>query len=89
MTGVVWMPAVDKLHRTNWSSLPPAMLPFQSTVVRLPNPPTEGFWRVGQQVWNTLPGLGSGAQALGWVCVEEGWPGGWAAIAATAPVIWP
>lgn len=77
---------VDKLHRTNWSALPPAMLPFQSTTVYLPNPPTAGYWRPGQQVWNTHP---TGGGVLGWVCVEEGWPGGWVAIAAGSAVIRP
>ena len=53
------------------------MLPLQSTPVRLPNPPTVGHWRVGQQVWATQPS----AAALGWVCVAAGWPGQWLAIA--------
>ena len=68
---------VDVLHRTNWSALPAPMLPLQSTPVRLPNPPTVGHWRVGQQVWATQPS----AAALGWVCVAAGWPGQWLAIA--------
>jgi hypothetical protein len=71
---------IDELHRTNWSALPPSMLPLQTTAPKLPHPPTVGFWRAGQQVWSTEPG----PAALGWVCVAAGWPGSWLAIPGTS-----
>lgn len=54
---------VDVLHRTNWSALPAAMLPLQSTPVYLPDAPIVGFWRPGQQVLAADPACTSSSQS--------------------------
>jgi parallel beta-helix repeat protein len=50
---------------------------LEPRVAHAPAPPIEGTWRRGDLVWNTAPRSG---QPSGWICVQDGAPGAWAAF---------
>ncbi len=41
-----------------------------------PSASTDGTYKVGDIVWNTVP-AGGGATYIGWVCITAGAPGSW------------